>query len=58
MHGNHIFASLALMIGAGTLIVAGSICAVSSRVRTLTDFLKDRGRRRQAASDRATHPFT
>jgi hypothetical protein len=57
MHGNHIFASFALILGAGTLIVAGSICVLSSQVRTLTDFLKDRGRQRRDASERATSPF-
>jgi hypothetical protein len=58
MHGNHIFASFALILGAGTLIVAGSICALSSQIQTLADYLKARGRQRRTASERATSPFT
>jgi hypothetical protein len=48
MYGNHLtIASFTLILGAGSLIVTGSICALSSQIRTLADFLKDRGRHRQ-----------
>jgi hypothetical protein len=50
MHGNHItIANFTLILGAGTLIVAGFICSLSSQVRTLLDFFKDRARHRHSS---------
>jgi hypothetical protein len=50
MHAhNQMIASLTLYLGAGTLILAGSICALSSQIQTLISFLKGRGRQRQSS---------
>jgi hypothetical protein len=45
MHANHpTIASLTLLLGAGTLIVSGSICMLSAQARTVTEFFRNRGR--------------
>ena len=50
MYGhNQTIASLTLYLGAAALIVAGSICALSSQLQTLIDYLKGRGRQRQSS---------
>ncbi len=57
MHGNHLtLASFTLILGAGTLIVTGSIWVLSSQVRKLVDLLEEQAKAGEGARPRKLGP--